>query len=406
MIRAHRAAWLPFLGLAVAAMVVAAAPSGASVERMRETVEWLSAPERGGRGAGSEGLRASAEHLLDRWSDLGPVEVEEFSTPGGVTLRNLLLAVPPESGPPEWIVVGAHYDHLGVGEEGGPHAGTVHPGADDNASGVAVLEEVARLVLERGTPPRGVLFVLFSGEENGLLGSRAFLARDADRAERIAAMVNLDTVGRPGDDGFGILGVDSAPTFRSTLEGLNSAFGLELELIARSSGGSDEVAFLEKGIPALHVFGGAHADYHRPSDTAEKLDYEAMDRLAAFVAELVDYLGQEETHLDFVPAGAARVRPDPERATEGRRRVSFGSIPDFQHQGEGVRISGVLPGSPAAEAGLREGDVIVSFGGDAVGDLTGYSEAMKRYAPGDVVTVGFLRDGERREVEVTLVERR
>lgn len=390
-------------------VIALAAPASAqleSVERMRDLVAWLAHPDREGRGAGSAGLESSAEHLEELWSKWGKVGVETFETPDGVTLRNLVLRFPPAEGEPEWIVVGAHYDHLGVGGDDDPHRGRVYPGADDNASGVAVVTEMARVVAERGAPERGALFVLFSGEEIGLHGSQAFLAADPERAARVSAMLNFDTVGRPDPEGFTVFGVESARSFRRSLEGLNSAFGLELALAERSTGGSDERSFLEQGIPALHFFSGAHADYHRPSDLPDRLDYQAMDRLAEFGVELVEYLGRRDTRIEYVPAGSQDVTPDPSRATEGRRRVSFGSIPDFKYQEEGVLLSGVLPGSPAALAGLEKGDVILGFGGDVVGDLTDYSEAMKRFAPGDVVAVQFRRGDETLEVEVTLVERK
>ena len=190
------------------------------------------------------------------------------------------------------------------------------------------------------------------------------------------------------------------------LDGLNSVFDLPLQKVDQSSGASDDMPFVEAGIPALHLFTGAWPEYHRPTDTAETVDFEGMALLAEFTAELVGYLASEETKIEYVEPAAAAALADPDKATEGKRKVSFGSIPDFKFQGEGVKLSGVIPGSPAAAAGLEEGDLITGFGGAPVTDLTDYSEAMKLYSPGDVVVVDFMRDGKPMQVEVTLTERR
>jgi membrane-associated protease RseP (regulator of RpoE activity) len=213
-------------------------------------------------------------------------------------------------------------------------------------------------------------------------------------------------VGRLDGGELTLFGVASARVFSSALDGLNSVFDLPMQKVDLSSGASDDMPFIESGIPSLHLFTGAWPEYHRPSDTMDTIDFEGLALLAEFTAELVNYLASAETQLDFVTPQNARALADPSRTTEGRRRVSFGSIPDFKFEGEGVLLSGVLPGSPAAAAGLQTGDLITGFAGTPITDLTDYSEAMKQHAPGDVVVVEYVRDGEAGSVEVTLTERR
>jgi hypothetical protein len=375
------------------------------VEEARDIVAELAGPQTRGRAAGTD-LAVAAERIEARLARLGPVQRQRVDVQG-VESANLLLLRDPKVDDAGWIVVAAHYDHLGVGADEGPHAGEVFHGADDNASGCAALLMAARMLSEDYAPAdRGLAFAFFTGEEQGLLGSRAFLRSGPVPKEEIVAMINLDTVGRLEGGELTLFGVASAKVFSSALDGLNTGFDLPLQKIDLSSGSSDDMPFIEVGIPALHLFTGAWPEYHRPSDTISTIDYEGLAQLAEFVAELADYLASSKTRLDFVPPQTVKALADPSRATEGRRRVSFGSIPDFKFEGEGVQLSGVLPGSPAAEAGLLAGDIIIGFGGVPIGDLTAYSEAMKQHSPGDVVRVEYVRDGESASIEVTLTERK
>ena len=390
-------------GILLALLSVSSTASAQDSEAsLRATLEALAGPETRGRAVDTD-LDRAASHLEDQLGRLGEVRVREFDGPDGSTLRNLLLLREGEG--EGWVVLTAHYDHLGLGEPGTPHHGKVHFGADDNASGVAVLLEVARVLQDYPAAERGVVFALLSGEEIGLLGAEHFVEDPPVALDTVEAVINLDTVGHLDEGGLTVFGVESGRGFERILEGLNSAFGLDLKTVPRGSGASDDAVFDRAGIPSLHLFTGAHATYHRPSDTVDTIDVDGLLTLADFTAELVDYLAQADTGIEYVPAGATTVAPDASKATEGRRRVSFGSIPDFQRQGEGVALTGVIPGSPADEAGLQEGDVIVEFGGAPIEDLTDYSEAMKRHQPGDEVEVVFLRGGERLRVTVTLVER-
>ncbi len=375
------------------------------VEDARVIVRELAGPDTRGRAADTD-LGDAMRWLEDGLGELGPVQRQSVEVMG-VESANLILLRDPAVGDAGWVVLGAHYDHLGVGEDGGVHAGEVFHGADDNASGCAVLLLSARLLLqEYGATDRGLAIVFFTGEERGLLGSGAFIESGPVPADQIVAMINLDTVGRLDAGELTVFGVASARVFSSSLDGLNSVFDFPMQKVDLSSGASDDMPFIESGIPSLHLFTGAWPEYHRPSDTMDMIDSEGLALLAEFTAELVNYLASAETRLDFVTPQNARALADPSRTTEGRRRVSFGSIPDFKFEGEGVLLSGVLPGSPAAEAGLQAGDLITGFAGVPITDLTDYSEAMKTHAPGDVVVVEYVREGESSSVQVTLTERR
>lgn len=376
----------------------------ATVDVQAEVVQTLAGPQAQGRGPHTD-LAVAADYLESMLGAWGPVQRQAVQV-DGVQSNNLILMRAPAQAGAGWVVLGAHYDHLGLGTAGEPNYGTVHPGADDNASGCAVLLGAMGPLMDAGPTARGLAIVLFTGEESGLLGSRAFVADGPLAGQKIVAMVNLDTVGRLNTGELTIFGVETARVFGPALDGLNSVFSLPLRKVGPSSGSSDDMAFVEAGIPALHLFTGAHPEYHRPTDVVGLLDMDGLATLAEFTAELVGYLAAGDVDLSFEDAAANRALADPSRATAGRRRVSLGSIPDFKFEGEGVRISGVLPGSPAAGADLREGDVITAFAGVEVSDLTDYSEAMKQHDPGDVVQVDFLRDGVAMQVEVTLTERR
>jgi hypothetical protein len=399
----------------LAGIVAAAAVAGAALAQepggagdVRRVAGLLAADAMRGRGAGS------AE--LDRARDLVAAElrsaglepgfgagwIQEFEGDGGVKLANVAGRVPGSS--PEWLVVGAHYDGLGVGAPGTEHEGEVHPGADDNASGVAALVRIARSVAGATDFRRSLWIVAFSGEELGTLGSRHFVAHPPADLGGCVAMLNLDTVGRIENGRLLVLGSGTAEEFRAILQGANHAFGFDLAWNAAGVGASDHTPFLEKGIPSLHLFSGAKPEYHRPGDRLELLDFDATAKLADLVAEVAGYLAASEERLTFRPQGLERVTSAP--GSSGPRRVSFGSIPDFSRESGGILLSGVMPGSPAEAAGLAAGDLLVELNGRALDTIHDFQEALAGHAPGDVVRVRYRRGEEEREAEVTLAERR
>ena len=182
---------------------------------------------------------------------------------------------------------------------------------------------------------------------------------------------------------------------------MNYGFGFELAMNEKSHATSDHAPFLEKGVPGLHFFTGANADYHRAGDDPDKVDFQGVDRVADFTVEVATYLAATAAPLTFRPPGVEEVRPAPKR-----RRVSFGSIPDFSQESGGILLSGVVPGSAAEEAGLTAGDRLVEIDGTALETIYDFQAVLAERAPGDVVTAVFERDGERHTVEVTLKERK
>jgi hypothetical protein len=305
------------------------------------------------------------------------------------------------------VVLGAHLDHLGCA------SGSVHPGADDNASGVAVLVEVARQ-LAKAPGTRGVDIVFFDGEEQGRLGSRAFVAAQGPGA--LFAMVNLDTVGRLGGRKLLVLDGDSAREWVHAVRGVGFTTGVMAELAPQGGGASDQQSFLDVGVPAVQLFSGPHPDYHRPTDVAALLEPTALVQTAVVARELVGWLRDRREPLTWARGGpaaagsaggqtASTTTGAGSAAPAGERRASLGSVPDMTFAGPGVRFADVVAGSPAAAAGLRAGDVLVRFGDEDVADLRGYSDALKRRAPGDRVVVTVRRGDKDVRVEVTLSAR-
>lgn len=398
----------------VAGVMLASGPRAAAAGgdgALRRDVRTLSAESFEGRGAGTAGLERALDYLEKRFRETGlrPFGVDgyrqAFAGPGGTTLVNLIGVLGESSGGTH-VVVGAHYDHLGRGGPGDANRGALHPGADDNASGVAVLLECARRLAEEGGLAHPVVFIAFSGEEKGLLGSAYYVEHPVLPLGGCIGMVNLDTVGRLFDGPLTVFGTATAREWPHVLRGINYGFGFELALPENDPGASDQASFVGRGVAAVQIFTGPHADYHRPGDTADKIDYEGLERVAALTAELATYLAGRDAPMGFVPPGADKAAAAaPSRGGRGRR-VSFGSIPDFNYSGDGVRISGVIPGSPAERAGLEKGDVLLEFAGAAVEDLRAFSNILKGLSPGDEVDVVFVRGGKRHTVTATVVERR
>jgi aminopeptidase YwaD len=304
----------------------------------------------------------------------------------------------------EAVVVGAHYDHLGRGGEGSlaPDAlGTVHPGADDNASGVAAVLGLARAFAEAGGAPRTLVFVAFAGEEMGLLGSAHYVRRPAHPLGRTVLMLNLDMVGRLRARTLYVGGVDSAAGLRDLVQA--QAGGLALRLRGDPFGPSDHASFYAAGRPVLFLFTGAHADYHRPGDTADRIDAAGLTEVTAFAARVVDAVAAAATPPVYVKV----VAPPGSTGRAAGYGPFFGVVPEFgEAERPGVRVGGVRAGSPAERAGVRQGDVIVAFGGLTVRTLEDFTFALRARRPGDRVEVSVVREGAERRVEAVLEERK
>ncbi len=389
-----------------------------SSARMRRDVSLLAAPQMAGRGLGSSELDRAADYIADQFRSAGLQPGGEdgsyFQTwrarveglGDSVAARNVIGilagARPQHRG--ESVVVGAHYDHLGRGwpDVRRGNEGKVHPGADDNASGVAVMLELARALGGSWRPERSVVFVAFTGEEADKLGSRYYVRNAGSHpVEKVMGMVNLDTVGRLGDQPLLVLGAASAREWKHIFRGAGYVAGVSIKPVADDFGSSDQTSFLEHGVPAVQLFSGPNPDYHRPSDTAEKIDVEGMLGVAAVVKEALEYLASRPEALQT----RAAVGNSADSAAQSHRRVLLGAVPDFAFTGPGVRLADVTVDSPAQSAGLQTGDVIVRLDDRPIANLKTFSQALKTFDTGDRVTVVFLRSGREHIVTTTLVAR-
>lgn len=322
------------------------------------------------------------------------------------TLSANIVGLLPGSDPnlkKEVVVIGGHMDHLGLGGPGSlatdPRP-TIHPGADDNASGASGVIGLAHYFAEASTrPKRSLLFICFSGEEEGLLGSAAYVRAPILPLESAAAMVNMDMIGRMQDNKLIVMGTGSSPEWNRLLDDLNQQASFQLTKSPGAFGGSDHQSFYVKHIPVLFLFTGMHPDYHRPSDTADKIDPYDEARVVRFAAAIVDRIANDPARPPFQEAPADRAG-DP--AARSRSRVALGTIPEYGQVVSGVLLAGVRAGSPAERAGLKAGDVIVKFGGRDIAGLQDFMDALSEHKPGDVVQIVVKRGGELRTLTATL----
>lgn len=304
------------------------------------------------------------------------------------------------------VVLGAHLDHLGRSTFGALDPGQpneIRNGADDNASGVATIIELARL-LKANPPRRSVAIVAFSGEELGLLGSAWFVEHAPFALDSIQAMLNFDMVGRLRDDKLMVYGTATATEMAEIVAGANTAPAFKLVAIGDGTGPSDHASFYLKNMPVLHFFTDLHDDYHRSTDDADKINAGGMARVVEYAERIVRTLGDRTARLTFVraPVQASAMGASSRSGVQ----VYLGSVPDMGAVDvKGMRLSGVRPGSPADLGGLTAGDVILSIGGVAVVDLNSYSDALYRHKPGDEVEIVALRGTERVTVKITLGKR-
>jgi len=395
------------------------------IERMKADVEWLAAPEREGRGAGSRGLDAAASYLADRFEQLGlsPLApgaggADRFFQPFSMTGENgaplqakNVIGVLPGTKPAmngQALIVSAHYDHLGFGwpDARAGAKGQLHPGADDNASGVAVMLELARLAADK-RPERSVIFAAFAGEEAGLLGARHYVRAAQAPGAAFAlsghiADLNLDAVGRLGDGKVTIFGTGSARELPFIFMGAGAVTGVPTQSVAQEINGSDHTAFVEAGVPAVHIFASTADDYHRPSDTADKIDYAGLGKVAAVLKEAADYLAARPEPLNFTGSAAAAGGP---AAPGPPRRASTGIVPDMTFQGEGVRVASVQPGSGAEKAGIISGDRLLLLAGVKTPNLRALADALRDLRPEQTVDVEFVREGTLYSSKLVLGER-
>jgi len=366
-------------------------------------------------------FRAAGESLKDIQDQINSSsKVVSFSFPDSLratltvdvetahaTVNNILAYLPGKTD--EYVIVGAHYDHLGRGtfDSLAPsQIGQIHPGADDNASGTAGVLELARILSPlKGQLQRGILLMSFAGEELGLLGSAAWVKDPTKPLDKAVAMLNMDMIGRIKDNKVYVGGVGTGSTFQKLVEQAHSDSPLKFELSQSGYTSSDHTSFVTKRVPVLFFFSGLHSDYHKPSDTWDKISPNPAAQLLNIVARLTVELASDSERPTFITV----VENNPHSGVSGGGGgygPYFGSIPDFGQTENGVKFSDVKPGSPAAKAGLKAGDVLIQFGDKPVKNLYDFTDALRRSKVGDVVPVTVLREGKELKVDVKLEQRK
>ena len=305
--------------------------------------------------------------------------------------RNVLGLLPgsDEKLKDEYLVIGAHYDHLGLGGAGSlvPDTVAVHHGADDNASGTAGVLELAQTFASRKSElKRSILFMTFGAEEEGDLGSDYFVKHPLVQLQRIVGMINLDEIGREKDSTLIVYGTGTSPLWDTLLSQFNSPKQFNLKLNPEGFGPSDHASFYGKDIPVLFFFTGVHPDYHKPSDTWDKINADGEQAILVFV---------EKIALEVADRGEKPLFTRADMPRQGGEnldfRVYFGTVPDFAEQVDGLKISAVRKGSPAEKAGVMGGDIITMFGGKTIKNIYDYTYALQEFKPGDEVELAVKR---------------
>jgi peptidase M28-like protein/PDZ domain-containing protein len=376
--------------------------------RLLDDIKFLSDDRLQGRATGSPGADSAAAYLARRFSEVGlqPAAGGWFQSftvgrdapaarqgkAGGLAGKNV-IGILPGRDPVlrnQTVILGAHYDHLGLGGFGSldpDSTGLVHNGADDNASGVAGLIQVAAR-LAASPPARTVVFIAFSGEELGLLGSAYYVKQPIYPLAGSLAMVNLDMVGRLRNGRLIIYGARSAKEFPALLDSLNWYAGFDLKAQGDGYGPSDQSSFYAAKRPVLHLFTDLHEDYHRTTDDWQKVNLDGLKRVADFTLGLVTALANRHTPLTFQdrPPPTPSETATPPTATPGYGAY-LGTVPDMTGAPGGVRLVGVRAGSPAERAGLRGDDIITRIGSTDTPDLQAMTDALRSHRPGDTVDI-------------------
>ena len=393
-----------------------------SSERMMETIKFLASDKLKGRGIDMPEINDAAEYIKNKFEECGLLPgadngtyyqtwVQNVLNKKNLKLRNVIGIIPGnndnlKNAP---IVISAHYDHLGFGwpDVRKGNEGKIHNGADDNASGVAVLLELAKTIGKTLKPARTIIFIAFTGEEAGLVGSRYFVNNYKKYSvQKILANLNLDSVGRMLNKKLMIINGNTAREWKFIFMGTEFTTGIPTELISQNLDVSDQIAFIEKGIPAVQFFVGPNQDYHKPTDDVEKIDPDGLVKTATVAKEVLAYLAERSEPLLFtgkkkniIPSADIPMQP------KQIRKVSTGIMPDFTYSGKGVKVGGVSEDSPAAVAGILKEDIIKIFDGKKVKDLRGYTKLLKEKNPGETVIIIVERNGKKKKFNVKLSER-
>lgn len=385
----------------------------ANVHPIRVDVVYLASEYLKGRESGTPEAFMAAEYISQRMLALGlqPVgdngswyqnfDFRYNTNPHGApsegekrTCQNVVGFL--DNGAENTIVIGAHYDHLGMGEQNSlePNSNMIHNGADDNASGVAGLLHIAKRLVASNAKSNNYLFVAFSGEELGLFGSKAFVNSPGLSVDKMNYMLNMDMVGRlEASKELAITATGTSPVWDPALEAL-SGLGFKIAKSPSGIGPSDHTSFYLKDIPCLHFFTGAHEDYHKPSDDADLVNFEGIYEISEYLVALIEKLD-----------GMGKIEFTKTKDNDDRKaaafKVTLGVMPDYAHTDKGMRIDAVIDGRPAAKGGLENGDVVIKIGDHEVGDIYGYMEALSKFEKGQSTNVTVLRGKKKVKKKVT-----
>ncbi len=388
---------------------------------MKDDVFALADDTFNGRQTGTKGELQAAAYIENRFKEIGlepkgykgnftqtftfrpstnPHEQAEYTgLKSDSTLTGTNVVAYLDNGASTTVVIGAHYDHLGMGGEGSLYREkepAIHNGADDNASGVAVMFNIAEKLVaskKEESTKNNYLFIAFSGEEMGLLGSNYFVKNSTISVNTISYMINMDMVGRLNTENtIAVHGVGTSPIFKQTLFANNEA-NFNIAEHDSGIGPSDHTSFYLADIPVLHFFTGQHEDYHKPGDDAEKLNYEGMQKISDYIFAIISDLNDN---------GKIAFRKTKNESEDVPRfKVGLGVVPDYLFTGEGMRIDGVSEEKPAQKAGLQKGDIVVKLGGFEVTDMMSYMKALATFEEGQTTEVVISREGTEQKVMVT-----
>ena len=386
-------------------------------DEMKKTVAFLASQELGGRFPGTAGDTLASEFILERLRGLRLKPVLKgkkkkayyhdftYGKEEERTTHNILAVLPGKDKQlkNEYIVVGSHYDHLGMGGKGSgsrrPDTLAVHPGADDNASGDAVVLELARH-FKKVRSPRSIIFAFFGAEEQGLVGSKYFVEwmKTADENRKnlpddikgIVAMVNLDMVGRMRDDALSVAGTGTSSSFKALAENVGKQTNLKISCTADGYGASDQASFVAADVPVLFLTTGGHTEHHTPFDKPHTLNYDGMQQTLDYAKELITQLAQMPQRPDYINV------PSTVSMSHTKFKVTLGLMPDVMGASSipGLRADIVVAGKPAHKAGIRSGDVIQEINGMPVKDINEYMECLSKLQAGTIIPVKVLRNGE------------
>ncbi len=380
---------------------------------METALKTLASDQLQGRGNGTKSALVAADSIAywmdtqniklvpgmeNRFQDF-PLYGEGFSNLQG---RNVLGWIPGSGDlANEIVLIGAHYDHLGLAYNDYNEVSGVYNGAEDNASGVVSVLQVIGDLAELNSSHRSLLIAFFAGEEIGLLGS-SYLASNPVVDSKIVAMMNIDSVGRLRDDRLYVGGLGSCARFRTMLKGLDDAYNFDLQLSDGGWDASDHVSFNAIEIPVLFFFTGPHPQYHSTEDTADLIEYQGLAKVSKLVKQMTTLLLTDTKNFEY--QRNSDLKPAV-HSGNGKKRAWLGTIPDFVEGVGGVKLSGVMPGSPAEESGLTRGDVLTKFNGDVIANLRDLTLVLQQHSEGEMVEVVVIREEQEKSFYITLRKR-